>query len=68
MYERIALLNCAESVYKAHTGISRPGVCSMTELHSIFSQDFVTRAIYYQNRIYRVNSACFDQFCLTIYA
>ena len=44
------------------------GVCSMTELHSILSQDFVSRTIYYQDRIYRVNSACFDQFCLTIYA
>jgi len=63
MYESIALLNCAESVYKAHTGSTRPRVCSMTELHSIFSQDFVSRVIYYQDRIYRVNSACFDQFC-----
>lgn len=63
MYESIALLNHEESVYKAHTGSSRPGVCSITELHSIFSQDFVSRAIYYQDRIYRVNSACFDQFC-----
>lgn len=39
MYESIALLNYAESVYKAHTGSTR--VCSMIEL-----QQSITKIVF----------------------